>query len=56
MLTVTNPKIVKTNDSDSDELHDVQPIPSHAKACKMLKECILWAEQQPETAGADIIL
>ena len=39
--TVTNPKIVETADSDSDELHDLQPIPSHAKASEMLKECIL---------------
>ena len=45
--TVTNPETVETDDSDSDELHD-DPIPSHAKACEMLKECILWAEQQPE--------
>ena len=28
-------------------------IPSHA--CEMLKECILWAEQQPETTGAHMI-
>lgn len=53
--TVTSPKIVKTADSDSDELHDVQPIPSHAKACEMLKEGILWAVQKPETTGAHMI-
>ena len=46
--TVTNPETAETDDSDSDGLHDVEPIPSHAKACEMLKECILWAEQQPE--------
>ena len=55
MQTVTNPETVKTDDSDSDELRDVVPIPSHAKACEILKECILWAEQQPETTGAHII-
>ena len=41
--TVTNPETVDTDDSDLDELHDVEPIPSHAKACEMLKECIrMW--------------
>ena len=54
--TVFDLETFETNDSNSDELHDVQPILSHAKACEMLKECILWAEQQPETTGADIIL
>ena len=34
--SVTNPKIGETD--DSDELHGVQPIPSHAKACEMLKD------------------
>ena len=55
LQTVTHPETVETDDSDSDELHDVEPIPSHAKACEMLKECILWAEQQPETTGAHMI-
>ena len=55
MQTVTHPETVETDDSDSDELHDMEPIPSHAKACEMLKECILWAEQQPETTGAHMI-
>ena len=35
--TVTKPESVETDDSDSDELHDVEPILSHAKACEMLK-------------------
>ena len=53
--TITNPETVETDDSDSDGLHDVEPIPSHGKVCEMLKECILWAEQQAEIAGAHTI-
>ena len=53
--TVTNPETVDTDDSDLNELHDVEPTPSHAKACEMLKECILWAEQQPKTTGTHMI-
>jgi hypothetical protein len=53
--TVSNLVIVHTDDGDSDEVHVVQPIPSHAETCEILKKCILWAEQQPETTGAHMI-
>ena len=49
MQTVTDPKVAKTDNGDSDKLPDVQPIPSHAEACEMLKKCFFWAKQQPET-------